>query len=428
MGSLTTPLSSLLAEIDKEISPARRQEIRDSIVGSIYSHAEAIAGRVVHYQERKMRWDEKIDDVLTSRLLGVPVMLALLGCILWLTVIGANYPSQALAAGLFWLEERLTALFLSAGAPAWLHGVLVLGMYRTLAWVVSVMLPPMAIFFMGFGCNAAGVTSCRIIESPRERLIAILTNVFVPCNGRFPTLIALSLVFMGGAAATPFRTAAAAATVVALVLLGVAVTLLMSWVLSRTILKGIPSFFTLELPPYRKPQVGRILVRSLLDRTIFVLMRAVVVAAPAGALTWILANTHIGSLSMISHLTGLLDPFGRLLGMDGVIILAFILGLPANEIVLPIMIVCYVSAGTMLELDSLQALQALLVDNGWTRLTALSVMLFSLLHYPCGTTLLTIHKETNSLKWTVLAALIPLTVAVLTTFLVAQLATVLARL
>lgn len=412
-----------------------------------------------------MRWDEKIDDVLTSRLLGVPVMLALLGCILWLTVIGANYPSQALAAGLFWLEERLTALFLSAGAPAWLHGVLVLGMYRTLAWVVSVMLPPMAIFFplftlledlgylprvafnldryfkkacahgkqaltmcMGFGCNAAGVTSCRIIESPRERLIAILTNVFVPCNGRFPTLIALSLVFMGGAAATPFRTAAATATVVALVLLGVAVTLLMSWVLSRTILKGIPSFFTLELPPYRKPQVGRLLVRSLLDRTIFVLMRAVVMAAPAGAFTWILANTHIGSLNMISHLTGLLDPFGRLLGMDGVIILAFILGLPANEIVLPIMIMCYVSAGTMLELDSLQALQALLVDNGWTRLTALSVMLFSLLHYPCGTTLLTIHKETNSLKWTVLAALIPLTVAALTTFLMAQLATVLARL
>jgi len=256
----------------------------------------------------------------------------------------------------------------------------------------------------------------------------MLTNVFVPCNGRFPTLIALSLVFMGGAAATPFRTAAATATVVALILLGVAVTLLMSWVLSRTILKGIPSFFTLELPPYRKPQVGRLLVRSLLDRTIFVLMRAVVVAAPAGALTWILANTHIGSLNMISHLTGLLDPFGRLLGMDGVIILAFILGLPANEIVLPVMIMCYVSAGTMLELDSLQALQALLVDNGWTRLTALSVMLFSLLHYPCGTTLLTIHKETNSLKWTVLAALIPLTVAVLTTFLMAQLATVLARL
>jgi len=236
----------------------------------------------------------------------------------------------------------------------------------------------------------------------------MLTNVFVPCNGRFPTLIALSLVFMGGAAATPFRTAAATATVVGLDSVGSGRHPLDVLGVIQDHPQGNPLIFTLELPPYRKPQVGRLLVRSLLDRTIFVLMRAVVVAAPAGALTWILANTHIGNLNMISHLTGLLDPFGRLLGMDGVIILAFILGLPANEIVLPIMIMCYVSAGTMLELDSLQALQALLVDNGWTRLTALSVMLFSLLHYPCGTTLLTIHKETNSLKWTVLAALIPL--------------------
>jgi len=459
MGTLDSTLSSLLSSLNQEISPKERQKIRDSIVSSIYSCAEEITRKAAHHQiDRKLELDQRIDDIITSRLFGIPIMLALLGVILWLTIVGANYPSQLLADGLFWLEDQLTNFFMLVGAPDWLHGVLVLGMYRSLAWVVSVMLPPMAIFFplftlledlgylprvafnldkyfkkayahgkqaltmcMGFGCNAVGVTSCRIIESPRERLIAILTNVFVPCNGRFPTLISLSMIFMGGLGSA-YSSTAAAAVVVLLVLVGVGITLLMSWLLSKTVLKGEPSFFTLELPPYRKPQVGRILVRSFLDRTIFVLTRAIVVAAPAGAITWILANTYIGDLSIIAHLAGWLDPFAVLLGLDGIILMAFILGLPANEIVLPIMIMSYLSAGAMLELDSLTTLRTLLIENGWTWLTALSTMLFSLLHFPCGTTLLTIYKETKSLKWTAFAALMPLGTAILVTFVIAQLA------
>ncbi|HBG22777.1 MAG TPA: iron transporter FeoB, partial [Peptococcaceae bacterium] len=273
---------------------------------------------------------------------------------------------------------------------------------------------------MGFGCNAAGVISCRIIESPRERLIAILTNNFVPCNGRFPTLITLGMLFLGGSVAAGYNTLAATAAVVCLILLGIGITFLISWLLSKTVLKGMPSFFTLELPPYRKPQIGRILVRSILDRTIFVLMRAVVVAAPAGAITWLLANIYIGDLSIIAYLADWLDPFGHLLGMDGIILVAFLLGLPANEIVLPIMIMSYLSAGAMLEIDSLHTLRGLLVNNGWTWLTALSTMLFSLLHYPCGTTILTIYKETKSIKWTVFSVLMPLAVAVIVTLIVAQ--------
>lgn len=458
MGTLDPTLSSLLSSINQKISAKEQQKIRDSIVSSIYSCAEEITRKAAHHKiERRFELDQKIDDIITSRVFGIPIMLTLLGVILWLTIIGANYPSQLLANGLFWLEGQLSNFFMMVGAPDWLHGVLVLGMYRGLAWVVSVMLPPMAIFFplftlledlgylprvafnldkyfkkacahgkqaltmcMGFGCNAAGVISCRIIESPRERLIAILTNVFVPCNGRFPTLISLSMIFMGGLGAAASGTAAA--VVALLVLVGVGITLLMSWFLSKTVLKGEPSFFTLELPPYRKPQLGRILIRSLLDRTIFVLTRAIVVAAPAGAITWILANTYIGDLSIIAHLAGWLDPFAFLLGLDGIILLAFILGLPANEIVLPIMIMSYLSAGAMLELDSLTALRTLLIDNGWTWLTALSTMLFSLLHFPCGTTLLTIYKETKSLKWTAFAALMPLATAIIITFAVAQLA------
>lgn len=460
MGTLNSTLSSLLSSINQEISAKEQQKIRDSMVSSIYSCAEEISRKAAHHKiDRRFELDQKIDNIITSRMFGIPIMLALLGVILWLTIAGANYPSQLLANSLFWFEGQLTGFFVMVNAPDWLHGVLVLGMYRGLAWVMSVMLPPMAIFFplftlledlgylprvafildryfkkacahgkqaltmcMGFGCNAAGVISCRIIESPRERLIAVLTNVFVPCNGRFPTLISLSMIFIGGLGAAAYSTAVATAVVVLLILLGVGITLLISWLLSKTVLRGEPSFFTLELPPYRKPQLGRILIRSLLDRTIFVLMRAIVVAAPAGAITWILANTYIGDLSIIAHLAGWLDPFAFLLGLDGIILLAFILGLPANEIVLPIMIMSYLSAGAMLELDSLTALRTLLIDNGWTWLTALSTMLFSLLHFPCGTTLLTIYKETKSLKWTAFAALMPLGTAVIVTFAIAQLA------
>jgi ferrous iron transport protein B len=451
-------LNNALDEIYGSLPPEEKNALRDRIAGGIYNSAERIAGKVVSRKGKQINWDQKIDDVLTSRCLGIPVMLLLLGVVLWLTVTGANYPSQILASGLFRIEDILTGLFVQAGAPAWLHGLLVEGAYLSLAWVVSVMLPPMAIFFplftimedlgylprvafnldkffrragahgkqsltmsMGFGCNAAGVISCRIIESPRERLIAVLTNSFIPCNGRFPTLIILSTLFMGGTVAASFRSAAASLVVVGLVLTGITVTLLVSRLLTKTLLRGEPSFFILELPPYRKPQVGRIIIRSVLDRTLFVLGRAVVVAVPAGALTWILANTFINDLSLLSHAAGFLDSFGRLLGMDGFILMAFILGLPANEIVLPILLMSYVSAGTMVEPESLAALHNILVvQNGWTWLTALSVMLFSLLHYPCGTTLLTIFKETRSLKWTLIALLMPLSVALLVTFTLTQ--------
>lgn len=444
-----------LDEINRDLPPEEKNAMRDRIVDGIYDSAEKIAGKVVSRENRKqINWDQTIDDIITSRLLGFPLMLILLGVVLWLTVTGANYPSQVLAAALFRLQDLLSGLFIQAGAPAWLHGLLVEGAYMSLAWVVSVMLPPMAIFFplftlledlgylprvafnldnffrragahgkqsltmsMGFGCNAAGVISCRIIKSPRERLIAILTNNFIPCNGRFPILITLSTVFMGGAVAASCRSAAATAVVVGLVLTGVIITLLVSKLLSKTLLRGAPSFFILELPPYRRPQAGRIIIRSVLDRTLFVLGRAVVVAVPAGVATWLLANTFIDSSSLLSYAAGSLDTFARHLGMDGFILMAFILGLPANEIVLPILLMGYISSGTMVEPDSLAALHNILVgQHGWTWFTALSVMLFSLLHYPCGTTLLTIFKETRSLKWTLIALLMPLSVALLVTF------------
>lgn len=424
-------------------------DIGDRMVASIYRRAETIARQVVRQDNQaRFDWDGWLDDILTSRWLGFPVMLLILAAILWITVTGANYPGELLAEGLFWIEERLLELFRLARAPDWLTGFLVSGVYRGAAWVVSVMLPPMAIFFpiftlledlgylprvafnldrlfkkagthgkqsltmsMGFGCNAAGVVACRIIESPRERLIAILTNNLVPCNGRFPILITLAGVFTGGM--TALGSAAKVSLVVtALVLVGIIATLAASWVLSRTLLKGIPSSFALELPPYRQPQVGRILVRSLFDRTLVVLTRAVTVAAPAGGAVWLLANLSVDGMSLLNLLAGWLDPAGRALGMDGFILMAFILGLPANEIVIPTLIMGYLSAGTLVEADGIEALRTILTEHGWTWLTALSVMLFSVLHYPCSTTLLTMFRETRSLKWTLVAALIPLAIAV----------------
>jgi ferrous iron transport protein B len=430
--------------------------VRDQVVQALYREAQQIAEKVVKKEENKRDLDRTIDNIVTSKLLGYPLMLALLSFIFWLTISGANLPSALLADLLFGFQHRLTAFFQWVGAPAWLHGVLVLGMYRGLAWVVSVMLPPMAIFFplftfledlgylprvafnldrlfkkagahgkqiltmcMGFGCNAAGIIACRIIESPRERLIAILTNNFVPCNGRFPTMITMAAVFMG-VLVSGYNTFAASFLVAGVVVLGVLVTLAVSWVLSKTLLKGVPSTFTLELPPYRLPKLGPLLIRSVLDRTLFVLMRAVVVAAPAGAVTWLLANLQVGDLSILAHLAGWLQGFGHAIGLDGFIVLAFILGLPANEIVIPILIMSYLAQGMMLELDSIDALRELLVNNGWTWLTTLNMILLSLLHFPCATTLLTIRKETQSTKWTVLAALIPTGIGILVCFGVTQ--------
>ena len=264
---------------------------------------------------------------------------------------------------------------------------------------------------MGFGCNAAGITSCRIIESPRERLIATLTNNFVPCNGRFPTLIAISSIFLisfGGSKSGILP----ALCITLMIVIGIGVTLLMSYMLSKTILKGVPSTFTLELPPYRVPKIGRVLYSSMIDRTIFVLWRAAIIAAPAGAVTWILANIYIGNLSIIGHIGTFLDPFAHFIGLDGFILMAFLLGTPANEIVLPILLMAYLSSGSMAEFDSLDSLRNILLGHGWTYLTALNTMLFSLLHWPCATTLLTIKKETGSLKWTAIAAVLPTGVAI----------------
>jgi ferrous iron transport protein B len=275
---------------------------------------------------------------------------------------------------------------------------------------------------MGFGCNAAGVIGCRIIDSPRERLIAIITNNFVPCNGRFPTLIAISTIFIGSAVSSAYRSLVSTAAMICVIVLGVVMTLLISKILSKTILKGLPSSFTLELPPYRKPQIGRIIVRSVLDRTLFVLSRAVLVAAPAGLIIWLMANIYVGDMSLLSHGADFLQPFANLIGLDGYILMAFILGLPANEIVIPIIIMSYMATGSMLELGSLEELRNLLVSHGWTYLTAVCVMLFSLMHWPCGTTLLTIRKETQSIKWTFVSFLVPTVTGIVICFVVTQVA------
>jgi ferrous iron transport protein B len=267
---------------------------------------------------------------------------------------------------------------------------------------------------MGFGCNAAGIVSCRIIESPRERLIAILTNNFVPCNGRFPTLIAISTVFLASYSSSFGLLATLSVT--GLVILGIAITLLVSYLLSKTLLKGIPSTFTLELPPYRVPKIGRLLYTSMIDRTIFVLFRAAIIAAPAGAITWVLANVYIGNSGIIAHMASFLNPFAGLIGLDGYILMAFILGLPANEIVLPILLMAYLSTGSITQFDSIDTLRNILMDHGWTHLTALNTMLFSLLHWPCATTILTIRKETKSFKWTLLSILIPTITAIIVCF------------
>lgn len=429
----------------------------DLVVSSIVRTAENISKEVVVYHNKTHNQiDRNIDNILTSRLLGIPIMIGLLGLVLWLTIEGANIPSALLAKGFFWFEEQLTTFFNWLGTPNWVYGILVLGMYRTLAWVISVMLPPMAIFFpiftlledlgylpriafnldyyfkkacahgkqaltmcMGFGCNAAGIIACRIIDSPRERLIAIITNNFVPCNGRFPTLIALATIFIASSAGA-YSSLVATLSILLAIVLGVIITLFISKLLSKTLLKGLPSSFALELPPYRKPQIAKVIVRSLFDRTLFVLGRAAAIAAPTGLVIWLMANITLSDTSLLTYCAQFLDPFATLLGMDGYILMAFILGLPANEIVIPILIMSYMAKGSMLELNSLTEMRRLFVDNGWTWLTAVSMMLFSLNHWPCGTTLWTIRKETQSLKWTGVSFIIPTITGFVICFIVTQ--------
>lgn len=402
--------------------------------------------------------DRKIDKFLTSPLTGFPTMMLFLLGIFWITISGANYPSEIISDLLFNFEEKLMNFMVQSGSPPWLYGILVSGMYRTLAWVVSVMLPPMAIFFplftlledlgylpriafnldgifkkcgchgkqaltmcMGFGCNACGVIGCRIIDSPRERLIGILTNNFVPCNGRFPILISIIGMFFVGESLTALNSMISALILTSVIILGIVVTFVVSKILSSTLLKGISSSFALELPPYRKPQIGKILVRSLFDRTIFVLGRAVAVAAPAGLIIWIMANTYLSGTSLLMHCSAFLDPFAKCIGLDGIILMAFILGFPANEIVLPIIIMSYMSTGSMISIQNPTELHNLLVSHGWNYITAICVMLFSLMHFPCGTTCWTIKKETKSLKWAIISFILPTLVGFMVCFMVSNL-------
>ena len=427
---------TLLAIIENEKSKfidIKKEIIKKLVLESERIYIKSVTINNVNYNKR----DRKIDKILTSKLTGIPIMLLLFGFIFWLTIVGANYPSELLSNVLFKFESILYNVLSYLNIPIWIKDPVVYGIYRTLAWVISVMLPPMAIFFplftlledsgylpriafnmdnlfnkcssnvkqsltmcMGFGCNACGVVGSRIIDSKRERLIAILTNNFVPCNGRFPTLITLIAIFFTTSTIT------SSLLLVLLIMLGIIATLLVSKLLSKTILKGMPSSFILELPPYRKPQIGKVIVRSIFDRTLYVLGRAIVVAAPMGLVIWLLSNISINGISMLKNISDFLNPFANIFGLDGVIMLSFILGFPANEIVIPIAIMTYMQESMLTSLD-ISSLKLLLIDNGWTIITALSTMIFCLFHFPCGTTCLTIKKESGSIKWMILSIILP---------------------
>lgn len=407
--------------------------------------SKQICKQAVFYSSKTMNErSRKADKILTSKAVGIPLMLLLFGVLFWITAVGANYPSEWLSQLFDFLKGELYNLFNLLSVPDFFTGILIDGVYTTLTWVVSVMLPPMAIFFplfsiiedsgylpriafnldkffakcgahgkqsltmaMGIGCNACGVTGCRIIESPQERLIAILTNNFMPCNGRFPTLIAIIMMFFAGSTFGVVSSIEVAAILLGIIVLCVLFTLLVSKFLSLTIAKGEPSGFALELPPYRKPQILKTMVRSMLDRTLFVLGRAVIVAAPAGAIIWLTANIYIGDASILSYCTDFFEPFGQLIGLDGVIVMAFILGFPANETVIPIIIMSYMASGTLVDYTSYEQLLELFSANGWTVITAVCTMIMCVMHFPCSTTCLTIKKETGSLRWTLVSALLP---------------------
>lgn len=425
---------------------------KDIIVSTIMYHSEKISLDVIRCKRQNYSVrTNKIDKILTSKLTGIPIMLLFFALIFWITITGANYPSALLTKFFNYIETKLVLLFEHFNSPLWLIDISVFGLYRTLAWIVAVMLPPMAIFFplftiledlgylpriafnldnffrkactsgkqaltmcMGFGCNAAGVVGCRIIDSPRERLVAMLTNNFVPCNGRFPFLITISSIFFASSALGIWSSIWSTLAVIAVIIIGVIVTLIVSKLLSKTILKGMPSSFMLELPPYRTPQFGKILVRSIFDRTLFVLGRAVSIAIPAGIIIWLFANINISGISLLTHVANFLNPFAKLMGLDGYILTAFILALPANEIVLPIILMSYTAGGSLMQIDDLSNISNILIGNGWTILTAINVMLFCLMHFPCSTTLITIKKESGSLKWTALAFLIPTFLGIIT--------------
>lgn len=404
-------------------------------------YEKCVTLKIENYNKRTI----KIDKILTSKKYGIPIMLLTLGIILWLTIIGANYPSKLLNDGLFYIYDKLFILLTDLNINKTLIDFLLNGIYKVVAWVISVMLPPMAIFFplftlledlgylpriafnmdkvfkkcgahgkqsltmcMGYGCNACGVIGCRIIESKKEKLIAILTNTFSPCNGRFPSLIAIISIFLVSSASNKFITSITSALILlGVIIFSVLITLLISKILSKTILKGKPSSFTLELPPYRKPKILDTIIRSILDRTIFVLGRAITITIPAGIIIWLVTNITINNISLLTYISNLLEPLGTLMGLDGKILLAFLFGIPANEIIIPILLMTYTNSSTLIDYSSLTELKNILITNGWTIITAISFMLFTICHFPCGTTILTIKKETGSTKWTILSILIP---------------------
>lgn len=423
-----------------------KEDFTTSIVSAIMKESEEICKKVIilknsNYNER----DRKIDKILTSKIFGIPIMLLFLEIIFWLTITGANYPSEILSNFFTAIENKLINLCMEWNVPEWVSGVFIAGMFRTATWVISVMLPPMAIFFplfvlledlgylpriafnldnvfkkvgttgkqaltmcMGFGCNAVGVIGCRIINSTREKIIAMITNCFVPCNGRFPILITISAIFIGSLVSSKYSSIISTLVVLAVILIGIIITLIISKLLSKTLLKGESTSFVLELPPYRKPQLLKVITRSIFDKTIFVLGRALSVAAPAGIVIWLMSNVFIADTNLLTYVANFLDPLGKIMGLDGYILTAFLLGLPANEIVLPLILMSYLANGELINIENIESIGEILISNGWTMLTAINVMIFSLLHFPCSTTLISIKKETGSLKWTFLAFLIPL--------------------
>jgi len=442
----------------------------DKLTESLYADASEIASQAIEMlgQERNYTLDSKIDRIVTSKKWGFPIMIGILAIILWLTITGANYPSGLLFTLLIEMAyPAIKELSTSFGLAWWLDGLLIDGIYLAVAWVVSVMLPPMAIFFplftlledfgylprvafnldalfrrtgahgkqaltmsMGWGCNAAGVIATRIIDSPRERLIAIITNNFSLCNGRWPTQILIATIFIGSLVPSSMSSTVSSLSVIAIALLGVGFMFLTSWLLSRTVLKGEVSTFTLELPPYRPPRFWQTIYTSLIDRTLIVLWRAVVFAAPAGAVIWLVSNIHIGELTLANQLINWLNPFGLFLGLNGVILLAYIIAIPANEIIIPTILMLTVANlnmlgigagdGVMFELDSEMDTANILYAGGWTVLTGINLMLFSLLHNPCSTTIYTIYKETKSAKWTAVASILPIIMGFIICFLVTQ--------
>ena len=431
-----------IAEIKNKVS--YEYDFKDIVISTIIKSAENISKEVISYNKKPNNRNRKIDKVLTSKKFGIPIMLLFLALIFWITIIGANYPSQVLFDLFAFIQEKLLLKAATFGVPKWLSDMLILGVYQTVTWIVSVMLPPMAIFFplftiledlgylpriafnldgffkkactsgkqmitmcMGFGCNACGVTGCRIIDSPRERLIAILTNSFVPCNGRYPILITIATIIITSGISNFGTSFLSTLTVVFVILLGILLSLLVSRILSKTALKGVPSSFVLELPPYRKPQFGKILVRSIFDRTLFVLGRALAVAAPAGLVIWIFANVGFSGISLLTHIGNFLNPFAKLIGLDGYILTAFIFGIPANEIVLPIILMCYIGGNSLSNISDTLEISNILRANGWNMLTAVNMMIFTVLHFPCATTLLTVKKETGKWKWALIAFALP---------------------